>query len=82
VLLNEISVGFVKTLMWLQAGPSAIAAMDKAANILQDNDIVFEHTSLPTEFGNDAAIRPLVDNLAARHSVIVTPGAMDEAPVG
>jgi hypothetical protein len=41
--------------MWSQAGPGTIAVMNKATNILRDNGIVGEDTSLPTELGDDAA---------------------------
>jgi Asp-tRNA(Asn)/Glu-tRNA(Gln) amidotransferase A subunit family amidase len=55
--LSEAHVAFVKTPVWPMAGPSTIAAMQKAASILQDHGVKVEEVELPDEFCDARALK-------------------------
>ncbi|KAK4219873.1 amidase signature domain-containing protein [Rhypophila decipiens] len=53
--LEKTTVALVRTPLWSRAGPGTVAAMEKAAKILQSHGVKVEEVSLPEEIGNDAA---------------------------
>lgn len=138
ISLKEARVAFMKTPVWPQAGPGTIAAMEKAATILESHDVKVEEVAFPPEFSDldalkrmhsvvansdaqeaflreyrmdktklapeirnlvensskytrkerlqaldrYASMRPIFDEIAANYSAIITPSAIDEAPLG
>ncbi|KAJ5627579.1 hypothetical protein N7528_005006 [Penicillium herquei] len=136
--IDQVSVAWIKTPMWSQAGPSTVAALEQAAAILQNLGARVEEIDLPPELADAedlrriqelitnaearvsflreyrigkaelspeiqnivenvsnhtheelveasdtyARMRELVNNLAQNYSVILTPSAVDEAPLG
>ena len=62
--LRSPRVAFVKTPIWPEAGRSTIAAMEKAAEILQRHDIAVDHVELPPQL-NDR------DNLRLTHKMVL-----------
>ncbi|KGO68016.1 Amidase [Penicillium italicum] len=138
IQIDQVSVAWIKTPMWSQAGPSTVAAMEQAAAILQNSGARVEEIDLPSEVSDPANLRriqklitnaeaqvsflreyrvgkaelspeiqslvenasnhtheelveasatyarmrELVNNLAKSYSVILTPSAVDEAPMG
>lgn len=125
----------LKTMVWPQAGPGTLAAMEAAEAALRKHGAVVEHVELPPAFdllpqwhrtwltcegrvsflpeyaaakdklgsflvGNVenrqkisraeqveafdgiASLRPKMDELAGKYAAIVTPSAVDEAPLG
>ncbi|KAI9376740.1 amidase signature domain-containing protein [Aspergillus egyptiacus] len=134
---QSISVALIKTPMWTQAGPSTVAAIGKAAAILQNCGAQVEEVSFPRELSDAQALariqtvitsaeaqrsflreyrvdkahlapeicamventanytsevtealdtyakmRAIINGLAKNYSVILTPSAVDEAPLG
>ncbi|KAL4744797.1 hypothetical protein BDW72DRAFT_199246 [Aspergillus terricola var. indicus] len=135
---QSISVALIKTPMWTQAGPSTVAAIDKADAILQKCGAKVEEVSFPPELSDAQALRRIqkvitsaeaqrsflreyrvdkahlapeicamventanytneevtealdtyakmrgiINDLAKNYSVILTPSAVDEAPLG
>ena len=55
--LNSPRVAFVKTPIWPEPGPSTMAAMKKAAEILQRHGVAVDHVELPTELNDAANVR-------------------------
>lgn len=55
VPLEEARIAFIKTPIWLLAGPGTIAAMEKAAEIMRKNGVQVEEVELPPEL-NDANV--------------------------
>ena len=138
ILLKEAHVAVTKTPMWHRAGTGTVAAMEKAAAILESCGTKVEQVSFPLEFDDFntlermhnvvtnsdaqaaflkeyrmdnsklhpeiykivesssnyphkevvqaldryASIRPIFDTIAAHYSAIITPSAVDEAPLG
>lgn len=138
ISLKEARVAFIKTPVWPRAGPGTIAAMEKAATILESHGVKVEQVSFPSEFSDVdalkrmhsvvansdaqeaflreyrmdktklapeirslvenssnytrkervqaldryASMRPIFDKIAANYSAIITPSAVDEAPLG
>ncbi|KAL3473889.1 amidase signature domain-containing protein [Aspergillus californicus] len=135
---QSVSVALIKTPMWAQAGPSTVAAREKAAAILQNCGAQVEKVPFPPELSDAQALgriqkvimsaeaqrsflreyrvdkahlapeicamventanytneevaealdtyatmRRIINDMAKKYSVILTPSAMDEAPVG
>lgn len=136
--LKETRIAVMKTPVWHQAGPGTVAAMGKAAMILESYGAKVEHVSFPSEHDDFdtlkrmytvvansdaqatflkeyrmnkselhpeirsivenssnytrkeimqemdryASLRPIFDSIAANYSAIITPSAVDEAPLG
>lgn len=137
-LLENVSVALMKTPMWPSAGSGTIAAMEKAAELLQKSGVHVQEVPFPPEIADaetlkrmqkvimagegqpaflreyranktrlDPEIRDMVENtlnythrermdaidryatfrhtinnIAQNYSVILTPSAVDEAPIG
>ncbi|KAL2867254.1 amidase [Aspergillus lucknowensis] len=135
---GDVSVALIHTPMWAQAGPSTVAAMEKAATILQNWGAHVEEVAFPAELSDADALRRIqkvitsfeaqksflrehrvdkerltpeicgmvenaanytnkevaeasdtyarmrhvMNDLAKEYSVILTPSAVDEAPLG
>lgn len=138
IRLGGFSVGLIRSPFWAQAGPGTVAAMEKAATILQRDGVKVTEVSLPVEMGDLQALlhaqklimggesrisflreyrmdktklgpevrslvengakfsnkemvraldeyarmRSTMDDLLANYSAIITPSAVDEAPLG
>ena len=138
ISLKEARVAIMKTPMWHRAGTGTVAAMEKAAAILESCGAKVEQVSFPLEFDDCntlermhnvvtnsdaqtaflkeyrmdksklhpeicrivesssnysheevvqaldryASMRPIFDKIAANYSAIITPSAVDEAPLG
>ncbi|KAF4785268.1 hypothetical protein HER10_EVM0004443 [Colletotrichum scovillei] len=138
ILLEEMSIGLMKTPMWSTAGPGTIAAIEAATVILRGKGIKVEEVSFPPEMSDPeelerlqevitqsetrvsflreyridkdnlapeireiventarithkereqasdrhSHIRRIINDLAREYTVILTPSAEDEAPVG
>ncbi|KAG6988903.1 hypothetical protein G7Y79_00068g096020 [Physcia stellaris] len=136
--IQESRIAIMKTPVWHQAGPGTVAAMDKAAMILESYGVKVDHVSFPSEHDDFdtlermytvvansdaqttflkeyrmnkaelhpeirsivqnssnytrkeviqemdryASLRPIFDRIAANYSAIITPSAVDEAPLG
>jgi Asp-tRNA(Asn)/Glu-tRNA(Gln) amidotransferase A subunit family amidase len=57
VSLKEARVAFIKTPLWPMAGPGTIAAMEKAAKILEKHGVKVEEVDLPSEFSDAQTLR-------------------------
>ena len=63
ITLKEARVAFIKTPDWPKAGLGTIAAMEKAATILESHGVKVEELSFPGEFSD-------LDSLKRMHSVV------------
>jgi Asp-tRNA(Asn)/Glu-tRNA(Gln) amidotransferase A subunit family amidase len=70
ISLKEARVAFIKTPVWPRAGPGTIAAMEKAARILESHGVKVEQVSFPSEFSD-------VDALKRMHSVVANSDAQE-----
>jgi Asp-tRNA(Asn)/Glu-tRNA(Gln) amidotransferase A subunit family amidase len=50
VALSECRFAMLKTMVWPQAGPGTVAAVERAERLLRDSGAVVEHVTLPPEF--------------------------------
>ena len=55
--LDGLSVALIKTPMWPQAGPSAVAAMDNAAAVLQNSGAQVVGVSFPPKVSDLVALK-------------------------
>lgn len=55
--LKEARVAFIKTPLWPMAGPGTMAAMEKAAKILENHGVKVEEVDLPSEFSDVHTLR-------------------------
>ncbi|KAH0548150.1 hypothetical protein GP486_008122 [Trichoglossum hirsutum] len=68
ISLKEARVAFIKTPVWPRAGPGTIAAMEKAATILESHGVKVEQVSFPSEFSD-------IDALKRMHNVVANSDA-------
>lgn len=74
VSLKEARVAFIKTPLWPMAGPGTIAAMEKAAKILEKHGVKVEEVDLPSEFGDAQSLKrthKTVLNVEAQASFLI-----------
>ncbi|KAF2115158.1 amidase signature domain-containing protein [Lophiotrema nucula] len=83
-LLTDTSVALVKTPMWSQAGPGTVAALNKAATILENNGAKVVEISLPTEVGDEEALsrRQKVIFKAEAHAAFLREYRLDKTKIG
>lgn len=55
--LEQARVAFLKSPMWLKAGPGTVQAMDKAARALEKHGVRVDHIELPPAFGDAEALK-------------------------
>lgn len=135
VAIQGAKFAFVRTVVWPEAGPGTLAAMDTAERLLREHGAEVEVVDLPPEFDEMprwhriimdtearsaflpeyriskeqlqpfitdhvenstkvsreeqleafdgvAALRPKFDKIASKYTAIITPSAIDEAPLG
>ncbi|CAH0018804.1 unnamed protein product [Clonostachys rhizophaga] len=135
VSIQGAKFAFVRTVVWPEAGPGTLAAMDTAERLLREHGAEVEVVDLPPEFDEMprwhriimdtearsaflpeyrisreqlqpfiadhvenstkisraeqleafdgvAALRPKFDKIASKYTAIITPSAIDEAPLG
>lgn len=66
--LKDISVGMMKTVMWSQAGPGTMSAMNNAGIILQKHGSRVEEVSLPEDIDDASMLERLQSSNHKRRS--------------